>query len=611
MPNRILHRLLISTTAALLVACGGGGGGGGDGTSSSTTSSATPSSTSTSNGNDGSSTTSLVTQTDPLLSYQWHIQNTGSSAFSSTLPVSGNDMNVTGAWNLGYSGKGIKVAIVDSGLEIAHEDLNANVDQSNSHNFLTGTNNPTPSVSGEDHGTQVAGIVGAVGFNGKGGRGVAYNATLRGYNLLASGVNTLSNIGSALGGASYSETNDIFNESFSSVYGSLPPLNSTYQAVTSQTTTLRSGKGAVLVQAAGNEFLNSSSGKCTNANNYHVSCGDPATDTRRDGYVPIIVGAFNADGVKSSYSNAGTAIWVSAPGGEFGVDSTYLPNQTSTAYKPAITTTSLTGCSNASANGFSTNTLNSLNSQGQNPNAKNCQYTAIMNGTSSAAPNASAVVALMLEANPNLTVRDVKHILAKTAKQIDSGNSGVSSSTILTGSTIVLDQGWVNNAANYWFSTWYGFGAIDATAAVSTAKSYTAYLPTVQTNSSSLHYTNATTIPHTTTGITMTFNMSQSFNTVEEVILFTNLTSTSALTCNQFELTSPSGTKSILLHAANGYSSDGVNYQSAISNARILSNAFYGESAGGNWTLRFLDFCSSGTTTFTSSDTQTLTIIGH
>jgi subtilisin-like proprotein convertase family protein len=105
--------------------------------------------------------------------------------------------------------------------------------------------------------------------------------------------------------------------------------------------------------------------------------------------------------------------------------------------------------------------------------------------------------------------------------------------------------------------------------------------------------------------------MSQNFNTAEEVILLTNLTSTSALSCNQFELTSPSGTKSILLHAANGYSSDGVNYQSTINNARLLSNAFYGESAGGNWTLRFLNFYSSGTTTFASSDTQTLTIIGH
>jgi len=583
---------IVSFISTLLISCGGGGGGGGDATSS------------------ASSTNSTAAMTDPLLAYQWHIQNTGASAFSSTLPVAGNDMNVTGAWAAGYTGKGIKVAIVDTGLQVSHEDLSANVDQDNSYNFLNGTNNPTPSVSGDDHGTQVAGIVGAVAFNGKGGRGVAYNATLRGYNLLAPGVNGLSNLGNALGGASYSSGNDIFNESFSEEYGSLPPINSTYQAITAQTMTLRGGKGAALVQAAGNEFLSSPTSKCTNANTYKVSCGDPATDTRRDGYVPIIVGAFNADGVKSSYSNAGTAIWVSAPGGEYGFNSAYVPNLSATLYKPAIITTSLDGCSNASSYG-PIKKLNSLNSQGLNVNASNCQYTALMNGSSAATPNVSAVVALMLEANPNLSVRDIKHILAKTAKRIDPTNSGVSSASILPGNTVVLDQGWVKNAANNWFSTWYGFGAVDATAAVTMAKTYTAYLPTVQSNSSTLHYLNNTTIPHTTSGVTMTFNMSQSFITVEQIILFTNLTTTTALTCNQFEVTSPSGTKSILLHAANGYSYDGVNYQGSINNARLLSNAFYGESAAGNWTVRFLDFCSSGTTTFASTDNQTLTIVGH
>jgi subtilisin family serine protease/subtilisin-like proprotein convertase family protein len=593
MRNYLLAVSLSIIIGTGLVACGGGGGGGGS-----------------SGGNSSSSNAPPAAMSDPLLAYQWHIQNTGGFAFSSILPVAGNDMNVTGAWAAGYTGKGIKVAIVDSGLEIAHEDLSANVDQANSHNFLTGTNNPTPTVAGEDHGTQVAGIIGAVGFNGKGGRGVAYNATLRGYNLFAPGVNMLSNIGYALGGASYSSGNDIFNESFGSAYGSLPPTNSTYQAVTAQTMTLRGGKGAALVQAAGNEFLSSNTSKCTNANNYKVSCGDPATDTRRDGYVPIIVGAFNADGVKSSYSNAGTSIWVSAPGGEYGFDSTYLSNLSAVAYKPAIITTSLDGCSNASAYG-STKILNSLNSQGQNANATNCQYTAIMNGTSSATPNVAAVIALMLESNPNLSVRDIKHILAKTAKKIDSTNTGVSSTSILPGSTVVLDQGWVKNAANNWFSTWYGFGAVDATAAVTMSKTYNAYLPAVQTNSSTLHYLSATTIPHNTSGVTMTFSMSQSFTTVEQIILFTNLTTTSALTCNQFEVTSPAGTKSILLHAANGYSYDGVNYQWSINNARLLSNAFYGESAAGDWTVRFLDFCSTGTTTFASTDNQTLSIIGH
>ena len=60
------------------------------------------------------------------------------------LPAAGNDMNVAGAWAAGFSGRGIKVAVVDSGLEIAHEDLAANVDAASSFNFLTGGNDPTP-----------------------------------------------------------------------------------------------------------------------------------------------------------------------------------------------------------------------------------------------------------------------------------------------------------------------------------------------------------------------------------------------------------------------------------------------------------------------------------
>jgi subtilisin family serine protease len=521
-------------------------------------------------------------------------------------------MNVTGAWAAGYTGRGVKVAVVDSGLEIAHEDLSANIDLAKSFNFLTGTNNPTPNVTGKDHGTQVAGIIGAVAFNGKGGRGVAYNATLRGYNYLASGAGTLINLSSALGGATYSADNDIFNASFGES-GSLDALSSysTQEDIIVRTSTFRNGKGAVVVKSGGNDFSRAqvvsgtTTAKCDLANFFKVSCGNPAADIRNTNFRTIVVGAFNADGIKSSYSAAGTALWVSAPGGETGGDNTFIPNQSANFYKPAIVSTSLTGCGNAS-NG--TTRINAIDAQGTNSLATNCQYTALMNGTSSAAPNVSGVVALMLEANPNLSYRDVKYILAKTAKKIDPTNSGVSSTSIITGQNIVLDQGWVKNAADYWFSTWYGFGAVDATAAVNMAKIYTSYLPPIQTISKSQQFIGS--VPTNTTGVTMNFAMSSSFSIVEHVTLDINLSSTPGLTCNQFELTSPSGTKSILLHFANGYSANGLTYQSSLSNARLISNAFYGEPASGNWTLRLLNYCT-GTTTFSSTNIQTLSIVGN
>jgi subtilisin-like proprotein convertase family protein len=144
------------------------------------------------------------------------------------------------------------------------------------------------------------------------------------------------------------------------------------------------------------------------------------------------------------------------------------------------------------------------------------------------------------------------------------------------------------------------------------AKAYTSYLPDSQTATLAMRYTSNYNIPNAnSTGATLSFAMAPTFSKVEQVIAFININTSPALTCNQIELTSPSGTKSILMHAANGFSSNGV-LQTSIPGSRFLSNAFYGETAGGTWTLRFLDFCNSSTrTSILSSQSQTLLISGH
>jgi hypothetical protein len=333
---------------------------------------------------------------------------------------------------------------------------------------------------------------------------------------------------------------------------------------------MRGGKGAILVQSAGNSF--SSFGKvasvCNQAKAFGVSCGSSSSDTRREGTLPIVVGALAADGTKSSYSNAGSSLWLSAPGGEFGRDAAYVPGQTGSSVEPAIITASRSGCNNYSSR------VNALDALGSNPLAAQCQYTATMNGTSSAAPNLSGVIALMLQANPNLGYRDVKYILAKTAKKTDSSRTGVTTTSLINGTSVTLDQGWVRNAAGYWFSNWYGFGAVDAAAAVSAAKNYTNYLPNMQTISISSNFPSNQNVPqYSTAGSTLTFNLSPSFTKVEHAMVILNMNDSPGLACNQIELISPSGTKSILMHALNGYSNNGVPQQS-ITNSRILSNAF-------------------------------------
>jgi subtilisin family serine protease len=547
---------------------------------------------------------------DPLIQNQWHIQNVGQDAFSSIRPLAGNDMNVAGAWTAGYSGKGIKVGVVDSGLETAHEDLAANVDVFNSFNFLTGLNDPSRAADdpGFDHGTSVAGIIGAVAFNGKGGRGVAYNARLRGYNLVASGAFSVANMAKSFGGDPISADNDVFSASFHLLSANaLPTFSTAYQAIASNSLTLRGGLGAAIVNAAGNDFDDwqppTGTGLCTYANQYGVSCGDPATDVRRGGYVPIIVGAIDADGKHSSYSNTGSSLWISAPGGQTGRNSTYT---TGANFAPAIVTTSRTGCVNSR---FSS-AVNPLDARGANAFAPDCQYTATMNGTSSAAPNVTGVVAMMLEANPQLSVRDLKYILARTANKVDAAFSGVSSTTIVPGSTVVLEQGWVTNGAGWSFSNRYGFGAVDAAAAVAMAKSYTAYLPAVQTSifHPFLAAPPAIVAPLSLTGESAVFPVAESFTTVEFVVVFLNIASTPDLRCNQVELKSPSGTKSILMHAANGFAN------ASVVNSRFLSNAFYGEPVNGNWTLTFFDFCAAASgipTQLSTTNPQLLGFVGH
>ncbi|MGH8229468.1 MAG: proprotein convertase P-domain-containing protein [Steroidobacteraceae bacterium] len=80
------------------------------------------------------------------------------------------------------------------------------------------------------------------------------------------------------------------------------------------------------------------------------------------------------------------------------------------------------------------------------------------------------------------------------------------------------------------------------------------------------------------------------------------------LYCDQVELTSPSGTTSILLHAANGFGN------ATVVNAAILSNAFYGEPIKGTWTLTLYDYCTASesyATELSTSAPQTLTFTGH
>ena len=124
---------------------------------------------------------------DPRLSDQWHYFNDGSLGAKY---LSGADINLFDAWSYTTGTPDVVVAVVDGGIDIAHEDLAANIwmnsaekngtsgvdddkngykDDIHGYNFVADIGKLVP----HNHGTHVAGIVAAVSNNGKGIAGIA------------------------------------------------------------------------------------------------------------------------------------------------------------------------------------------------------------------------------------------------------------------------------------------------------------------------------------------------------------------------------------------------------------------------------------------------------
>ena len=85
-------------------------------------------------------------------------------------------------------------------------------------------------------------------------------------------------------------------------------------------------------------------------------------------------------------------------------------------------------------------------------------------GTSNAAPVVSAVIALMLEANSELTWRDVQGIIAETSTYVDDPE----------------DDTDTENAAGFQHSDWYGFGIVNAMGAVEAAMNWKPFAEELQ-----------------------------------------------------------------------------------------------------------------------------------
>ncbi|MBD2568872.1 S8 family serine peptidase [Anabaena lutea] len=452
---------------------------------------------------------------DPLFSQQWHLNNTGQGG--GTLGV---DANIIPAWdvldtlNTPIRGTGVTIAVVDDGLQISHPDISPGYQASLSYDFNSNDSDPTPS-STDGHGTSVGGVAAARGNNSIGVSGAAPGANLSGIRLTAAAT-TDQQEANAL--TYQSQGNYIYNNSWGpsdtgTSLASPGPL--TLAALQTGVTTGRGGKGSIYTWAGGN-------GRANNDNSNY----DGYANSR---YVIAVAANRNdANGAFSSYSEPGANLLVTAPsnGGTLG-----------------IVTTDLTG-----ADGY-----NGLADQ---------NYTNNFGGTSSATPLVSGVVALMLQANPNLTWRDVQHILVRSAEKNDPTNSD-----------------WSVNSAGHDVNHNYGFGQIDALAAVNLAKTWVNVGPEISTTSGT--QTVGAAIPdNNVTGISRTVNITQNLK-VEAVEIVFDATHTYRGDL-VISLTSPSGTVSRLAEDRND-SND--NYSSW----KFTTKRDWDESSLGNWTLNVSD----------------------
>ncbi len=351
--------------------------------------------------------------TDPLFADQWYLVNSGQQVgkpdFQDIFGVPGEDINAAPVWAMGYTGEGVVVAVVDSGVQTAHPDLVANISPTLQLDALTGDNDPNPSLGDGDnpflpffasnaHGTSVAGII-AAEWNDIGSAGIAPNATLAPIRLIDLGQTEQAFVDTFRFAI---DEIDITNNSWGPaiVRGIAGPSTRELNAIRDSIFFGRDGLGVIHVFSSGNSGLGSDTTSYNGWVNSRYTIGVTGVD--HDGFYN------NVDGTTTGYPEIGANVLVAAPTG-----SNTLGIVDDGPIGSGIVTTDTQGDT-----GF--NTAPQDNGEELDITRdflEDTDYTSQFNGTSASAPMVSGVIALMLEANPNLDWRDVQEILVRSARQ--------------------------------------------------------------------------------------------------------------------------------------------------------------------------------------------------
>ncbi|XP_050425333.1 neuroendocrine convertase 1-like isoform X2 [Adelges cooleyi] len=336
---------------------------------------------------------------DPLFADQWYLNGGAKGGF---------DMNIAPAWQKGYTGKGVVVSILDDGIQTNHPDLAYNYDKSASWDINDDDDDPSPRDDGDNkHGTRCAGEVAAVAFNQFCGVGIAYNAKIGGVRMLDGLVND-------------------------AVEAKALSLNTDYIDI------------------------------------YSASWGPEDDGETVDGPGPLAKRAF-VNGVTSGRQGKGSIfVWASGNGGHH-TDSCNCDGYTNSIYTLSISSVTQTGnkpwyleeCSSTLAATYSSGTPGSDHGVTTVDMDTKLQPETICtsehSGTSASAPIAAGLCALALEANSNLTWRDMQYLVVMSSKT----------------KPLLNETGWTTNGVNRKVSHKFGYGLMDGGALVTMAEQWT------------------------------------------------------------------------------------------------------------------------------------------
>lgn len=304
----------------------------------------------------------FVLPTDPLFNTQWGLRNDGGPDDAGHIGIPGIDINAEKAWDIETGSKRTIVAVIDTGVNYLHPDLQQNIwtnfkeyigisgidddrngyiDDIHGWNFDLNNNDP---MDENGHGTHCAGIIGSHANNGIGTVGVNWNVSIMPIRFLnASGAGSSD---AAIKAILYAANNGAHISSNSwGGFGSSDAMN--------EAIAFANSKGSLFVAAAGNE---------SNDNDwqsvYPASYNQPNI---------ISVGAIDNAGEPTWFTNWGKQkVHVSAPGMK--IKSTYLLD----GYK-------------------------------------------VLSGTSMATPYVAGIAALLKSHEPNLTHLEIRERILNTA----------------------------------------------------------------------------------------------------------------------------------------------------------------------------------------------------